>query len=74
MIERMKFSDVFFEREDGSISPILPITINGISMGVGVSFGRGVSMGGVNIFELIDKDLAIEKVGKHYVLKGYYNE
>ena len=74
MIERVKFSDVFFMREDGSISPKIPISINGISMSTGVSFSRGVSMGGVNVFDLIGKDLAIEKVGNYYELKGYYND
>ncbi len=39
---RYKFGDVFQENLDGSITPKVSVSINGIGMGPGVTFGGGV--------------------------------
>ncbi len=57
---RVKFDEVF-NVSGGAISPKGKVKIGAVVMTPGVSFGAGVSMGGVNLAEHIGKDLDVEQ-------------
>lgn len=69
---RVPFSQVFQINPDGSVSPKVPVHINGVSMGVGVSFTQGVSFGGFDITTIKGRDLDIEKQGDIVIIKGHF--
>lgn len=69
---RKRYSELF-NMDNGAITPKVPIHINGITMGPGVSFGGEVLFGGVDLSQLIGKDLEVEMQDGVYVIKGYYN-
>lgn len=72
-IMRVPFSSVFNQNSDGSISPKVTVRVGGVSMGPGVSFGKGVQMGGVDIASHAGKDLEIDKNKDGSItLKGIY--
>lgn len=45
----------FQRNPNGSWSPRVGVTINGISMGPGVAFNRGVAIGGIDVAALLDQ-------------------
>ena len=45
----------FKKNPDGSWSPVRPVTLNGVTMGPGVSFNPGVSFGGVDLASILNK-------------------
>lgn len=70
---RVSFNDVFNKNQDGSISPKVAINAGGVQMGVGVSFGKGVQISGIDIAAHAGKDLEIDKNSDGSVtLKGIY--
>ncbi|MDE6078964.1 MAG: hypothetical protein K2G35_02755 [Duncaniella sp.] len=69
---KKRYSELF-SIENGAVTPKVPIHINGITMGPGVSFGRGVLFGGVDLTALIGKDLEVEIQNGVYIITGYYN-
>ncbi len=69
---RMTFYQLFSVTRDRGISPIVPVHINGITMGPGASFGQGVYFGGVELATLEGRDFEVEvKNGVHFV-RGVY--
>lgn len=50
-----------FSVEEGLITPKHPMLINGITLTPGVSFGQGITFGGINFSELTEDYLEIEK-------------
>lgn len=68
---RKSFNELFTV-QNGTISPKVSIRINGIEMTPGVSFGRGVSFGGVDLAQFIGKDFEVENHNGIYEIKGYY--
>lgn len=56
---RLHFNDLF-SNNNGSISPKAVIQIGGIIMSPGVSFGSGVSMGGINLSEHTNSYFEVE--------------
>jgi len=71
-LDRLHFFDVFSQNSDGSLTPKMMIKIGGVEFGPGVFFTPGVMFGGVNIFQYIGKDIAIEKQRDLSVIKGFY--
>ncbi|MFZ4435849.1 MAG: hypothetical protein ACOYOR_05010 [Flavobacterium psychrophilum] len=53
----LKYNRVFTVNINNTITPKLPVRIGGITTGPGVSFGNGVFIGGINLFEYTDKNL-----------------
>lgn len=51
----IEFLQCFRRNLDGSWSVIRPINIGGVAMGPGVSFTRGVSMGGMEVAAVLDQ-------------------
>lgn len=69
---RVRFNEVF-EIINGAITPKTTVTIGGITMTPGVSFGGGVSFSGVELSKYIGKDLEIEKKEDGSIeIKGTY--
>lgn len=69
---RVNFNDIFTV-QNGVISPKVQIHINGVTMGPGISFGSGVAFGGVDLTQLVGKDLEVEVQNGVYTIKGVYN-
>ena len=72
MNSRYRFLDVFSENLDGSLSPRLPISVNGIAFGPGVSFARGVSFGGIDFHQYKYFDIAVEMINNTLVIRGFF--
>ena len=71
--ERLKFSDIFLTNPDGSLTPKVIIEVNGVTVGPGVSFRPKTPIGGVDFFDYLNKDFAVEDIYGRYKLLGYYN-
>jgi len=69
---RKQFNELF-TIQNGMVSPKVPIHINGVTMTPGVSFGNGVSFGGVDLTQFVGKDLEVENQNGVYLIKGVYN-
>jgi len=74
MVMRIKFSQVFAKKPDGSITPIRPIRIGGVSLGPGVSFSKGVSFAGVDISQYEDSDIEADEEDGVLIIRGFYKE
>ncbi len=69
----MHFDDLFVFK-NSMIHPKSVVVLNGVSMGPGISFGSGVSFGGIDLTELIGKELDVEPLPNGgYKITGYYN-
>ncbi|MBC6426087.1 MAG: hypothetical protein GDA51_06395 [Ekhidna sp.] len=72
--EKIKFSDIFQMSPDGSLTPKETISVNGITFGPGISFGRDVSLGGVDFFQYQSHDIAVEKDNNILKIKGFFKK
>lgn len=52
-----RYDQVFTVNLNNTITPKIPVRIGGVTMGPGVSFGNGVLIGGVNLFDYRGKNL-----------------
>ena len=73
MMKRIPFNDLFQINANGSITPKVRIGIGGVTMGPGVSFGRGVSFSGIDLTLYIGRDFQVEETNGLYLIKGVYN-
>ncbi|HWD88347.1 MAG TPA: hypothetical protein VG367_09490 [Mucilaginibacter sp.] len=70
---RVKFEDVFTNNSNGSITPKYRTQIGGVIMGPGgVSFGQGVSMGGVDIALYKGHDLLIDTLKGVVIIRNIF--
>ena len=69
---RINFSEVFQENLDGTITPKRSVQIGSAIIGPQLTFGNGVSFGGVNIFDFKDLPIEADEVGDILVIKGFY--
>ena len=69
---RVRFSDVFNTNPNGSFTPRAQVHINGVTMGPGMTFTRGVSFCGVDLTALADKDLEVEQKDGVIHILGHY--
>lgn len=69
---RVPFHQIFQVQNDGSITPRVPVNLNGVTMTPGVSFTAGVSFGGVDVHTLRGRDLDVEQADGVYVITGYF--
>lgn len=53
----VRYDQVFTVNPNNTITPKLPVRIGGVTMGPGVSFGAGVFIGGVNLFDYRGREL-----------------
>ena len=68
---RKSYSELF-TINNGMVMPKVSVEINGVIMGPGVAFGKGVSFGGVDLTSLIGKDLEVELKDGITRILGYY--
>lgn len=64
----MKLKDILIKHEDGSYEPKTPISIskpdgNVVTIGPGVKLQPGVEFFGINISELLERDVPITSFG-----------
>jgi hypothetical protein len=69
---RINFSQLFVV-QNGMISPKVQIHLNGVTMSPGVSFGIGVSFGGIDLSQYIGKDFDVNIENDIYYIKGIFN-
>ena len=69
---RVPFHQVFQVNADGSVSPLMSVHVNGVTMSPGVSLGTGVSFGGLDIAAIRGKDPEVEQQGSTVVIKGFH--
>jgi len=73
-MNRFKFSDVFQENPDGSLTPKIRISVNGVSFGPGgMTFNKGVAFGGIDFHQYKNLDIAGEYVDDILLIKGFFN-
>ncbi len=71
---RVHFEDVFAVTADGSFSPKVPVDINGVQMGPGVTFGGGVQFGDFALSQAAGHDLGVRRLPNGFVqLVKYYS-
>lgn len=61
MPERVPFLEIFNEYPDGSLSPRVPIEVNGALFKPGVVFQKGVIFGGVDFQLYKYRDIAFQR-------------
>jgi hypothetical protein len=70
---RVSFNEIFDTSND-RIAVRCPINVGGITMTPGISFSKGMSFSGIDLFQYIGKDVEIEKNNNGVVeIKGFYN-
>ena len=72
MLKKVNFNSIFKLSEDGSIEPLKAINIGGIQMNPGVKLHRGVSLGGIDLFDNIGRDFSVEDLDDVLTLVGIY--
>lgn len=71
-LKRYEFQDVFQESSDGSLTTKRPININGVTFGLNVTFGPGVSVGGVDFHKYKYRAIAAEENNGILIIRGFY--
>ncbi len=74
MVSRHKFLDVFTENSDGSLTPKIPIFVNGISFNSSVTFQKGVAFGGIDFHLYKYWDIAAEEKDGVLNIMGFYQQ
>jgi hypothetical protein len=69
---RFRFSEVFQENPDNTITPKRNIRIRGAIFGPQVTFGPGVSFGGINIFDFRGLGIEADEEGDILNIRGFY--
>lgn len=69
---RKHFSDLF-DIQNGAIVPRFPVSIGGITMTPGVSFGSGVSFSGIDLSQHTNSYFDVEIINGVHVIQGIYN-
>ena len=70
---RYRFNEIFREEEEMLIT-LYTIKIGPVIIGPGMRFGKGVSFGGINIFEFIGKDIEADEDNGFLIINGFYDE
>ena len=70
---RYKFYELFKENSDGSLRPKTNLKIGKSSIGQGITFEKGYSFGGVNIFDFEGMDIEAIKKYDQIIIKGFYD-
>lgn len=69
---RYKFSDVFTENPDGTLSPTRQIRVGFVSFGPNISFGPDAALGGINFHQFKGHDLGADEENDVLVIKAIY--
>jgi hypothetical protein len=69
-----KFSELFNENPDYSITPKYTIEINGVVLGTNVSFGTGVSFGGLDFHQFKNRELRAKRERDRFIVADQTNQ
>jgi len=69
---RYKFDELFKEEPDGRLTPRKIIKLDSVTLSPSITFGKGVSFGGINIFNFKGSDIEVVDIGGTLVVKGFY--
>ena len=73
--DRVPFSEVFTVSADGkTISPKVQVTINDATIAAGTSVEQGTKVGGVDLFSVLGKDLAVVRGPGGVQIKGAWKK
>lgn len=50
------------------------IKINSVVISPGISFSKGIKIGGIDIFDYMNFDLGVDIVNDIFVIKGFYKK
>ena len=73
-VQRLSFDSVFDDKSDGTLVPKRVIDVNGITIGPGVKFGRGVKINGVDFFDYKNYDIAASEVNGKWKIVGFFHK
>lgn len=68
---KYKFSELF-EESNGTLIPKKTIKLKSVILSPSITFRRGVSFGGIDMFEFKGMDIEAEDVAGTLVIKGFY--
>lgn len=71
MTERVSFWTVF-KHEDGMLVTRQNTKVGAVAFGPNVGIGRGVSFGGIDLFQYLGRDLQIERSGDVITVRGIF--
>lgn len=69
---RVPFDQIFERLPDGSISPRVNVSLDGVAVAQGVPLDPDITLGGINFHSLIGHDLDIELQGDLHKIKGHF--
>lgn len=69
---RYTFNQIFKDNGDGSLSPIRPTRVGGVTISPGVTFAPGVSFAGIDFTKYISHDLEANEEDGVLVIAGIY--
>ncbi|OGI57390.1 hypothetical protein A2640_02225 [Candidatus Nomurabacteria bacterium RIFCSPHIGHO2_01_FULL_36_23] len=72
--KKYKFSEIFKENLDGSLTPIKPIQINGVTFRSSTSFQKGVAFGGIDFHLYKNRDIAAKEENDILNFIGFFKE
>lgn len=70
---KYKFSEVFRENPDGSLSPTQKIMAGGVTVSANASIKPGMIIGGVSFHQFMDRELEAEERDNILVITGIYS-
>jgi len=68
---RYKFNELF-EEKNGALTPKRTIKLKSVILGPSITFRRGVSFSGIDIFDFEGKGIEAEDMAGVLVVKGFY--
>lgn len=68
---RYKFNELF-EEKNGALTPKRTIKLKSVILGPSITFKKGVSFGGIDVFDFKGKIIEAEDVAGTLVVKGFY--
>ena len=71
---RYKFLEVFQENPEGSLTPKRQIFVNGITIGPGTVFQKGVAFGGIDFHLYKYWDISGTEVDGILKIEGFYQQ
>jgi hypothetical protein len=72
-LQRLSFWDVFEKKSGDRLMPKRIINVNGVILGPGVTFSKGVDIAGVDFFNYDHLDIAGEQDDNVLVIRGFFN-
>ena len=73
-LRRYDFSDVFLVNPDGTLSIKRPISVSGVGLDEGVTFGPGAVIGGIDFHKFKYRPIAGEEQDHTLIIRGFYQQ